>query len=601
MRRCVLLVLVLLLVPTTAGTQAGSSGDAVPLLVSMETWPTPRATEIGLEAVGGTVVERFESARTLLVRAPAGSASAIEGVAGVAEVTADEPLTWTLASSKQAVRAGEDLEAAGVTGEGVNIALVDSGVDPNHPGLRDNLVGQHSFSSDGRSQGAAGLSKHGTHVAGVLVGTGAGAGPDRGDVSGMAPGSGLVSLDISEQFTTSNALRAMEWVYENHDEEEIQVLANSWGRQRDPARYEPDDPIIRASDSLVQQGVVVVFSAGNGGPDPSHMTLEGTNPNVITVGAADDDGEVESYSSRGPIYQGDSKANWTKPDVVAPGSHIISARAQGGGPGTNYVMMNGTSMAAPHAAGAAALLLAERPALTPEQVKGVLTTTARDVGPAGVDDETGSGMLDVAGAIELLEEADGQIQHHTDTTQRQGELTGPGQAGQALQAASVDHQDSFEVEVPENATEIEGPVRWDGSEGLEVRLLDPAGSTRETWTVKTERTVRFAEPRAGTWEVELEPTGLQRGRYQAELTVTWIAEGERVELPIASQRSSSGGFPSTGGPLDPLGESWIPGIPNVVPMLAGGALTAIMVVGKLTGGRREEEPVDPGEPGSGYP
>lgn len=591
MRGRLLLLLGLLLGPMLLPT-VGAQPSSTQVLLSLDRWPMPAETEQGLRGLGASVEERFAFARTVLVEAPAGSQAALEQLPGVVEVTPDAKLTWTLASSKRAVGWTPELRAAGLNGSGVNIALVDSGIDAEHPGLAPQVVSEMTVTSKGTSQGSHGESKHGTHVAGVLVGTGAGAAPERGDVSGMAPAAGLISLDISKEFTTSNALRAFEWIYEHNEERDIEVVANSWGRMRDPARYEADDPIIRASDALVADGVTVVFSAGNGGPEPSKMTLEATNPNVITVGAATDEGEVEPYSSRGPVYVDGQEANWTKPDLVAPGSHIVSARAGGQGPGSNYAMMNGTSMAAPHVAGAAAALLGLRPNLTPGQIKGLLTESARDVAAPGVDDASGAGMLDLGAAVAVLQQTGGELEKRSETMRKQGQLTGPQKAGPALQTASVDHEDRIHLRVPENATELAGTVRWDGGSGLEVRVLDPQGREVEQVVVQEAKRIRVADPAEGRWTIELSPQDVSRGRYQAELTVTWTTYREGVQIPVAAHRSSSGSFPSTGGgPLDPFASTWLPGVPNVVPMVAGGLLTAVMVVGKLTNrGSSEREP-----------
>lgn len=594
MRGRVVLVLSLLLAPSLVGVAGADAGEQQ-ILVALDTWPAPESLETLLEARGVEIVERFDAAETLLVEAPAGSDGTLSALPGVAYVVPDEPIDANLASSKAAVRLTGPMQEAGLTGEGVNIALIDSGVDPDHPGLEDRLQRQLEVGEDGVEEGTSSVSQHGTHVAGILVGTGEGAASAREDVSGVAPGAGLVSLDISEQFTTSNALRAFEWLYEHHDEEDIQVLANAWGRQRDPAAYEPDDPIVRASDALVEEGVVVVFSAGNGGPEASHMTVEGTNPNVITVGAADDDGEVESYSSRGPIYEDGEQADWTKPDLVAPGSRIVSTRAEPGARSA-YVMMNGTSMAAPHGAGAAALLVSLRQDLTPSQVKGLLVESAADVGPAGVDDASGAGMLDVSAAVERLERAGSQVVERSATTSGQGELTGPKEGGAVLETASIDHADSLDVEVPANATELEATVTWEGRSDLEVRIVDPSGRTLRSALVSDEHTLSVPDPREGAWRVEVEPSGATRGTYQADVTTTWLVHQAGTEIPIAEQRTRSGAFPSTGNPLDPFSSAWIPGVPNLVPMLAGGVLTAVMVVGKLK--RSGTSSVDPpDEPG----
>lgn len=593
MRGRVLLALALLLAPPIAGSAQAGDPSSERLLVSLDTWPMPSVTERLLAEQDVAILDRFDAARTLLVQAPPGSGAAIERVPGVAHVTPDEPLDANLDSSKAAVRLTPEMRSAGLNGAGANIALIDSGVDTDHPGLEDRVVAQYAVSEDGTEQDRSGASKHGTHVAGILAGTGDGASPDRGDAAGMAPGSGLVSMDISRQFTTSNALRAFEWIYEHHDEEDIRVVANAWGRQRDPATYEPDDPLIRASDALVDEDLVVVFSAGNGGPDESHMTLEGTNPNVITVGASDDDGQIEDYSSRGPVYEDGEPVSWTKPDLIAPGTRIVSTRVD---PGTSspYVMMNGTSMAAPHVAGAAALLVGLRPDLTPSQVKGLLLESAVDTGPSGVDDASGHGVLDVSAAVELVERAGAETHERSETTTESGELTGPKEAGVALKTASIDHEDTFPVTIPDNATELAGTLRWDGRSELEVSLKDPDGRRVRTVVFSGEHTLEVADPKPGRWTVEVEPAGVARGSYQAEFTVTWLTHEDGIEIPIAEQRTRSGSFPATGGGLDPFAESWLPGVPNLVPMIAGGALTAFMVAGKLRGGSKDER--EPGPP-----
>ncbi len=577
MRAQVVLALLLITAPALAGGATVDDEDPPQrMLVSLDAWPIPESTQTVLDAHGATVVDEYEAFQVVLVDAPAPAAT-LEQIPHVAFAVPDEQLTGHLSESKPAIGLTSEMRQAGLTGEGVNVALVDSGVDASHAGLSSSVVAEKSVSGSGVQDGGSQPSEHGTHVAGVLTGNGQGASSDRGDVSGMAPGAGIISLDISEQFTTSNALRAFEWVYEHHDEEEIRVLANAWGRERAPAEYEPDDPLVRASDALVEDGVVVVFSAGNTGPAEGEMTVEGTNPNVITVGATDKDGDVEDYSSRGPVYEDGEPADWVKPDLVAPGSRIVSTTTGPGG--SSYAVMNGTSMAAPHVAGAAALLVSLRPDLTPGQVKGVLLEGAS--GSGAPSHEAGHGLVDVSRSVEILEQEEHSVVERSASEHQRGELTGAGQGRELLQEASLDDEDVMRIHVPENGTSLAAEVSWDGRSSLEVSVVSPRGHAVESVLVEEEASVHVPDPEQGSWSLELAPQDLDRGAYDVTVEVSWLEQGEGIEIPIADQRTQSGSFPSTGATLDPWASSWIPGVPNMVPLLAGLLLTLAMIVGRV--------------------
>lgn len=584
MRWSVLILPFLLLMPTAVGTTGGP--DTTQLLLTVDQAPLGQDAHLVLATHGVEVLESFEVSRTVLVAAPAGSADRLIGLSFVHAVQPDHPMERLLDSSRRAAGMTEDLYDAGLTGQGVNIALVDSGIDQDHPALQDRVIADIAFSEEGTSFDAPSSSEHGTHVAGIMVSTGASS-PDGKNLHGVSPASGLVSLDLSDQFTTSNALRAFEWLYDNHEQYDIRVVANSWGRQREEATYDPDDPIIRASDALVREGLVVVFSSGNGGDKPGRMTLEATNPNVLTVGAVDDRGHVESYSSRGPIQdENGTTATWNKPDLVAPGTRVVSTR-DGGGTDRPYVMMNGTSMAAPHVAGAAALLLSLRPELTPAQVKGLLTESARDVAAPGLDDQSGHGMLDLRAAVALLEESQTRtVTHWEVVAEDRGKLTGPSQAGDVLQAASIEHTRTLPFRVQANATMLEVEMTWEGRTAMEATLKDPQGRTVQQVPVQGERTLTVQEPEPGRWTLTLESQGIGQGTYDAQASVGWIESRNGTGLPVSALRTGQdSGFPMVGG--DPFGPSLIPGIPNLVPMLAGGALTLVLFVGKMTHRRRQ--------------
>jgi subtilisin family serine protease len=546
----------------------------------MTVWPTPDSAEQRMTEVGVAIEERFDAARTLHVQAPSTARPALAQLPAVAGVYADEDLDPQLASSKPAAGVTPEMHEAGFTGENLTMAIVDSGVAAQHPGLDEEVDAQFVVDDDGVSSGSGEPSKHGTHVAGILTGSGEGANPDRGDVRGVAPGSSLISFDISEDFTTSNALRAFEWIYENHEEENIRVVTNAWGRLESPATYDPDDPIVRASSALVAEDVVTVFSAGNGGDEDSRMTVEATNPDVITVGATTDEGQVESYSSRGPVYDQDGeRVNWTKPDLVAPGSHVVSTQPAGE-PGPNYITMNGTSMAAPHVAGAAALALQQRPDLSAPDVKSLLVRGAQDVGPDGIDDESGAGMVDAGASLRILEESEGSMERRSSSSSHGEELVGPEQTSTVVSQTDLEHEDTVEIDVPANGTKLSIDLTWGGEGELEVTLERPDGSTESRTTVDRDRSLQVSDPEQGTWRLTVEPEDVSRGEYEANVTVTWLEPVEGTALPFSSERSTQGSFPSTGNRFGLWQDDWIPGVPNVALMVAGAALTVTMVVGR---------------------
>lgn len=554
-------------------------GPQTPLLLSLSTFPPTTAHEATLERLGARVTDTFEVARALRVEVPVAMADHLAGLPFIANAAPDEPVAMNLASSKRASGLPAELVAAGLTGEGVTIALVDTGIDQAHPGLRDRVLLDMAVTPSGVEVGAPGATEHGTHVAGILVGTGAGASRAE-DVSGVAPGSRLVSLDLSTQFTTSNALRAFEWIYKNHEKHDIRVVSNSWGRQRDAAAYDPDDAIIRASDALVAEGLVVVFSSGNGGDAPGRMTLEATNPNVITVGAVTDGGVVESYSSRGPVLDDGARAGWTKPDLVAPGSRIVSTRSEGTA-GNHYLMMNGTSMAAPHVSAAAALLLQARPSLTPGQVKGLLLETARDISAPGLDDETGHGMLDIHAAVRRVESSGDEVREESSTLHRQGQITGPAPLGGVLPVASSNGRDAFNFEVPRNTTAVRALVEWTGKGPLKVTLRDPLGSAKSTM-LRSSGIVSVDAPLPGTWRMLLEADELDRGEYEAEVTLTWLERTAGLDLPVSDMSIRTD--PPFGGPPSVMDRVHVPVLGEMallVPLTAVGSFT-LMSVGWIT-------------------
>lgn len=285
--------------------------------------------------------------------------------------------------------------AAGYTGSGVGIAILDSGVSAGGD-FGQRLA--HAAVPNLQSAAVDSLG-HGTFVASVAAGRSA---DDR--YVGIAPGAALVAVNVSRDDTvySSDVVKGLEWVLANRASRNIRVVVLALAESL-PSTYRTS-VLDYAVEKLWLKGIVVVVSAGNNGPDTMQFA-PGNDPLVITVGASDplgtaalSDDKLATFSSYGKTLDGH-----VKPDVVAPGKNVVAVLPIGStlelmAPDANhiepgYVRMNGTSVAAPQVAGAAAILLGKNPALTPDQVKWLLTTTARPL------DGSTAGVIDIAGAL----------------------------------------------------------------------------------------------------------------------------------------------------------------------------------------------------------
>jgi subtilisin family serine protease len=279
--------------------------------------------------------------------------------------------------------------AAGHTGKGAVVAVLDTGIDDSHPDLADAVVGEKDFT--GNPAGARDGDGHGTHVASIVTGSGAASG---GRYTGVAPDARLLVGKVLDDFGSgyeSQIVAGMEWAAAAG----APVVNMSLGTDS------PGDGtgvFDQAVDRLTAQtGTLFVVAAGNSGPDAQTVGSPGSADAALTVGAVDGQDALADFSSRGPRLTRPA----IKPDITAPGVGIVAARAKGttlGDPvGEDYVKLSGTSMAAPHVAGAAAILAGEHPGWKAEQLKAAL------VGSAAPHDgltvyEQGAGRLDVARA-----------------------------------------------------------------------------------------------------------------------------------------------------------------------------------------------------------
>jgi serine protease AprX len=297
------------------------------------------------------------------------------------------------------------LWADGDTGAGVNVAVLDTGIDPL-PDFAGRLLPGVDLSGEGNpdldSYG------HGTFVAGLIAGDGASSG---GLYEGEAPGAGLVPVKVagaSGETDLATVIAGIDWVIANHVAEHIGVLNLSLGYV--PVESTAVDPLDLAVQSAWEADIVVVAAAGNDGPDNGTILSPGDDPLVITAGSLNDQGSLSpagdtmsTFSSVGPT----DPDGWFKPDLVASGQSVVSLRAPGStvdveNPtariGSGNFVGSGTSFSTAIVSGAAALVLAAHPGLTPDQVKAALLGTTSP-GPVGNPFVDGHGELNVAAAV----------------------------------------------------------------------------------------------------------------------------------------------------------------------------------------------------------
>ena len=362
--------------------------DSVPLIVTHPAGqPSPRTAGVSraLPSVNGVAMAADKSGATW--EALTDGAATRTAAAGVSTIWLDGKHKATLDHSAPQIGA-PTAWAAGYTGAGVTVAVLDTGVDQTHPDLADREIAEANFSGMPDNVDHSG---HGTHVASILAGTGATSG---GRYRGIADGVSILDGKVLDDFgfgSDSGIIAGMEWAAQQGAD-----IANVSLDGTDTADV---DPLEQAVESLTAQyGILFVIAAGNSGPSAGTIGSPGSAPSALTVGAVDRDDQLAPRSSRGPVVGSGA----VKPDITAPGVEIVAAKAADGFVGTpvedGYVSLSGTSMATPHVAGAAALLLQQHPDWTGQQLKAVLSASAKPTaGPSAF--EQGAGRVDVPRAM----------------------------------------------------------------------------------------------------------------------------------------------------------------------------------------------------------
>ncbi|MFJ5220453.1 S8 family peptidase [Streptomyces sp. NPDC088354] len=287
--------------------------------------------------------------------------------------------------------------AGGTTGTGVRVAVLDTGADTEHPDLVDRLVATESFVP---GEDVTDRQGHGTHTASTVAGTGAASG---GTERGVAPSADLLVgkvLDNGGSGQESWIIAGMEWAART---EHAKVINMSLGNRN---LTDQSDPMSQSLNSLsAETGALFVVAAGNAGPSPYSLSAPGTADAALTVGVVDTSDQLDPRSSSGPRGLDDG----LKPDMTAPGINVLAARSQYADSGEGYYQtMSGTSMAAPHVAGAAVLLAQKHPDWTGQEIKDALMSTSART-PAYSPYRAGTGRVDVAAAYDPAVVATGSV------------------------------------------------------------------------------------------------------------------------------------------------------------------------------------------------
>ncbi len=371
------------------------NSEKIPLIVQLDTKPLASHISI-LKTLGAKIKYKYQIINAVALSVDSDLVDKLSSLDFVKSVEPDAEVKIVLAQSALQIDANRVWLEYGVKGENVTVAVLDTGIDNEHPDLQ-NVVLEKDFTGEGTDD----ENGHGTHVASIIAGSGKSSG---GLYKGIAPKARLMDIKVLNKDGSgrlSDVIAGIEYAVMHGAD----VISMSLGAA---VPCDGLDAASLAADAAVERGVVVVVAAGNLGPSQGTITSPGCAKKVITVGAVDKMDNIAPFSSRGPTLDGR-----VKPDIVAPGVLITAAKAGGG-----YTTMSGTSMATPMVSGVVALILSKNPDLTPEQVKSVLKETAKDLGE---DRNTqGAGRVDAylafikASGLEPLVQGSEQVQESNE-------------------------------------------------------------------------------------------------------------------------------------------------------------------------------------------
>ena len=565
-RRLLLLVAVTLLCATNAVAQAVdpalrnvlASARTAEVIVTFKGNSAPALGDLNvLRAVGITGGTTFRSLPMVGTVATLAQVNALAANPRVRSVFLNKRLTYYNYDARhltgvERLRASATMTALNrglpITGKGVGLYIADSGIDATHPDLQlgknvvqnvwapiqKDLVGEETgfrpvIVVENQPNTDNGGSGHGTHVAGISGGTGQ---ASAGRNSGVAPGASLVGYGSGAAIFVLNAIGSFDYLLTNQARYGIRVMNNSWGSN---GPFYPDDPVNVASRIAAEdRNVVVVFAAGNGTYPNSHNPYARA-PWVISAANGTKAGTLAESSSKGTpggpktvtAANGEVITWLDEPTVTAPGTDIVSVRASiSASTSTDpfYTVMSGTSMASPHVAGIAALMLEANPLLTPQQVKQILKATATHMpnalpGAEYKGFEVGAGYVNAFAAVQKAFDLSTPFGRILDGYEVLGhaemkvlrdhafDYSPLAPTGSYKRTFSVEPgADRLEVEIAFDGLEV--PAYGSAANSLTLDVYDPQGNRYYTYDLLfavygTNRLVVVVpNPSAGTWTME---------------------------------------------------------------------------------------------------
>ena len=404
--------------PGLAADAAAAPASTVNVIVR-ETQPPSDVAERLVRSLGGTVTHELPILGGFSATVPGSALADLARSSSVRLVWGDGKISMSSSPTslynrlapntawRQSIRLNQvdgDYDGGGVT-----VALLDTGVTESDD-LGDRLLARVDLTPE--RDGFDGYG-HGTHMSGIIAGTGA---ASDGQWMGVAPGANLVSVKVAGpdgSTDVSVVIAGLQWVVANRSTYNIRVLNLAFGTDSDQSYG--IDPLDYAVEQAWFSGILVVASAGNRGPDGNTINKPGDDPFVLTVGAADNHGTPDRSSTTVAAFSSwGSPGGFTKPDIIAPGITVVSVRDPGSTIdtlypdariGDSYFKGTGTSQAAAIVSGVAALMFQANPWLTPDLAKGILLKTAYRNGNYGHG--AGAGMVDVGSALQAARNPNG--------------------------------------------------------------------------------------------------------------------------------------------------------------------------------------------------
>lgn len=510
---------------------------------------TPTTADLNNVVNVGAALAPLETLPMAGILATPAQINAITKLPNIRSIYANRKLDLFLRETTAVIGATEVWQSTGLQGEGIGVAVLDTGIDATHKDLEFGtktvqnvkLVGlQYAAGQDldalnlpvkyvENVQNTDTSGGHGTHVAGIVGASGKASG---GLYKGVAPKSNLIGLGAGDVLEIFTALAGFDWIIRHKAQYNIRVVNNSWGNII--PGFDPNNPVNVATKAVHDAGIAVVFAAGNSGSATDTLNTYSVAPWVIGVAAGGDMSGVSpehktriavaGFSSRG--IPGD---DFYRPTLTAPGYLVVSDRALTGAYTTgaqastdpllippehlaNYTAASGTSMAAPHVAGAIALMVQAKPSLTPDVIKRVLINSATPMPDFG-EYAAGAGYLNVKAAVETAQSIKNVRKYRDPRTGKDVDvydqtLAWNGNVGAS--APGVVAGDTRTITIPDGTLALDVTVDWSVvANDLNLYVYDPQGNlAAKSETVQAvynyaSEAARVNAPAAGTWTINV--------------------------------------------------------------------------------------------------